>query len=397
MSMKIAYITTSALPWGGSEELWCSSAHCALDENHEALVSFFMRGELANQLLKLRERGASLFFNRPLEERPGARIVRMLQWRLLKQPEYTPARLRSPFRYLFQQTPDVICLNQGGSYDVANLNDLIELLDIFPVPYIVVCQGGAECFIPNDASRKQIIKYFSKAYRVCFVARENMELAERQLAVEIKNGIVLKNPYNILNTGLIPYPNGETVNIASVGRLEVLNKGQDVLFEILSHENWQSRNWQLRLYGNGGDRCYLERLAGHFGISDRVRFMGYANDIRALWQENHVLVMPSRIEGTPLALVEAMVCGRPSIVSDVGGMSEWVEDSVNGYVAEAPSVRSFGAALEKAWHTKSNWREMGVRAHETAKAKIDPNPGARLLDLLKAAAAAQRLDLDSGK
>ncbi len=387
--MKIAYITTAALPWGGSEELWFSSAQQALNENHEVLVSFFMRGALPSQLLKLRQRGASFFYNRPTKHKPGSRLVRMLQWRLLKQPEYTPARLRSPFRGLFQQVPDVICLNQGGSYDAANLNDLVDLLDTYSIPYIVVCQGGAECYIPGDSAREQIIRYFNKAYRVCFVARENLELSERQLAIRIKNGIVLKNPYNIANTDPISFPNGDTINLASVARFETLNKGQDILFEVLSNENWRSRNWILRLYGKGEDKNYLERLANHFGISDRVRFMGYAEDIRALWQDNHVLVMPSRIEGTPLALVEAMLCGRPSVVSDVGGMCEWVEDSVSGYVAEAPTVRSFGAALERAWRTKSNWKEMGLKAHETASAKIDPNPGSRLLDLLKDAATSR--------
>ncbi len=394
--MKIAYITTAALPWGGSEELWSSSANRALDEHHEVLVSFFMRGDLPGQLLKLRQRGATFFFNRPVEGRVGARIIRMLQWRLLRQPEYTPAPRMSPFRHLFQLSPDVVCLNQGGSYDVANLSDLIELLDVFSTPYVVICQGGAECYSPSEARREQIISYFKKAYRVCFVARENMKLAERQLATRIENGIIIKNPYNLSSTDIVPYPNGERINLASVARFEVLNKGQDILFETLSSEDWLSRNWQLRLYGKGEDRGYLEKLARHFGISDRVKFMGHVNDIRALWQDNHVLVMPSRIEGTPLALVEAMLCGRPSVVSDVGGMCEWVEDSVNGYVAEAPSVRSFGAALEKAWNTKSNWREMGIRAHETARAKIDPSPELKLIDLLKAAAMARK-DPNPGK
>ena len=52
----------------------------------------------------------------------------------------------------------------------------------------------------------------------------------------------------------------------------------------------------------------------------------------------------------PLALVEAMLCGRTAVVTDVGGNAEWIEDGETGFVAEAATAKSFGAALkERGW------------------------------------------------
>jgi glycosyltransferase involved in cell wall biosynthesis len=78
------------------------------------------------------------------------------------------------------------------------------------------------------------------------------------------------------------------------------------------------------LYGKGRDDAYLRKPARYRGIAERVIFCGHVGDILSIWRDNHLNVMASRNEGTPLALVEGMLCGRPSVVSDVGGNAEWV-------------------------------------------------------------------------
>ena len=56
-----------------------------------------------------------------------------------------------------------------------------------------------------------------------------------------------------------------------------------------------------------------------------------------IWAEHHALVLPSRFEGMPLVVVEAMLCGRPCIVTDVGGNAELIRDGINGFLAKAPT------------------------------------------------------------
>ncbi len=89
------------------------------------------------------------------------------------------------------------------------------------------------------------------------------------------------------------------------------------------------------LYGKGNMRNLLERLLARFGLSERVTFAGFVNSIEDIWASNHVLVMPSRLEGLPLAMVEAMLCARPVLTTDVGGHSEIVVDGVTGFLAES--------------------------------------------------------------
>ena len=138
----------------------------------------------------------------------------------------------------------------------------------------------------------------------------------------------------------------------------------------------------MSLYGEGPDRAYLEELARHYGIAEHVKFKGYVGDVRGIWAENHMLVIPSRVESAPLVLVEAMLCGRPSVVARVGGVPEWVQDSETGFVAEAPTPWLLDAALERSWQSRLLWKTMGEKAHEVALGRIDDSPGRSLLRLI---------------
>ena len=138
----------------------------------------------------------------------------------------------------------------------------------------------------------------------------------------------------------------------------------------------------MNIYGDGPDRAYLERLCGFYGIQDKVTFHGRVSDIRALWAQNQLLLMPSLIEGMPLAIVEAMLCARPCVVTDIGGHTEWISEGQEGFVAEATSVNSLGKAMERAWQAKARWEAMGQAAHERARKQYDPQPGKTLWDLI---------------
>ena len=74
------------------------------------------------------------------------------------------------------------------------------------------------------------------------------------------------------------------------------------------------------------------------GLGTRIEFAGHVADIVGIWSKHNALVLPSRCEGLPLALVEAMLCGRPAIATNVAGHGEVIEDGVTGILAEAPTV-----------------------------------------------------------
>ena len=83
----------------------------------------------------------------------------------------------------------------------------------------------------------------------------------------------------------------------------------------------------------------LERLAEHLRLGDRVIFGGETS-VTDIWASNQVLALASRYEGLPLVIVEAMLCGRPVVATNVAGHSEVIEDGRVGFLADAPTVRA---------------------------------------------------------
>jgi len=373
--MKIAVIsTTIGAPWGGSEELWAAMAEVALDQGHEVIASIYQWSCEVPKIVNLQAKGAQIL-PRPLPKR--GKLGKLL------------TSLESSFNRVFQLKPDVILINQGGTYDplLMNLGNLFELLYRSAIPYSVICHRNEDSFVPDQRLRDAATLLFEQAAQILFVADHNLQTAERQLARSLPNAQVVRNPVNLTDPNAVPWCKSSVVQFANVARLEVGFKGQDILFETLSSTMWRDRPWQLNLYGGGGDRPYLEALCQHYKLGDRVHFAGHVKNVKTIWADNHLLVLPSRREGTPLALVEAMLCGRPSVVTDVGGNAEWIEDGITGFIAEASTATSFGQALERAWQAQSNWEPMGVTAHTTAMSKFDSNPGKSLLQIIVEAAA----------
>jgi glycosyltransferase involved in cell wall biosynthesis len=102
---------------------------------------------------------------------------------------------------------------------------------------------------------------------------------------------------------------------------------------------------------------------------------GFADDVRWVWSSQQILIMASCGEGRPLALAEAMICGRPAVVTDVGGNAELVTDGVTGFVAQSATLAAVRTALERSWVERNSWAEMGARAHDWAVRALDPPPG----------------------
>jgi glycosyltransferase involved in cell wall biosynthesis len=164
------------------------------------------------------------------------------------------------------------------------------------------------------------------------------------------------------------------LKLACVGRLYPPAKGQDILIEALADPSWTKREWILTFYGEGEMRRALEHQVNRLQLTDRVVFAGVVDNIQVVWAANHVLVMPSRFEGLPLAIVEAMFCGRPVIATDVGGHSEIIEDGATGFLAKAPTVDAVGLALERAWQKRSDLQQMGERAAQRIRHFVPADP-----------------------
>ena len=361
--MRFAFISTMAgFPWGGSEELWSQAALRLREQGHEVGASVVGWPQLPPKVLALVERGINLCVRQPDVRPPLAvRAWRRLTLRSNQEPK--------EFSWLRRQKPDLTIISQGGNADGLGFMDFCREAGL---EFISIVQCNFENWWPPDKLSADLARAYQGAKKVCCVSRHNLELLECQLGEPLPNAEVVWNPVNVVLDAAPAFPkvNGAW-KLACVARLEPAAKGQDLLFQVLSQPKWRNRPVELNLYGEGPCEQRLRTLASRWQLQN-VHFRGHASDVRKIWEENHLLVLPSRFEGLPLALVEAMWCARPALVTDIGGNAEVCINGETGYVAAAPAVGVLEEALERAWNGRNEWAQMGLAARARAE-RLIPN------------------------
>lgn len=354
-------------PWGGSEELWSLIANKSLKDNCTVYISVKEWSLIPSRIQTLIDNNAIVIYRKiPVWKKRNffSKILRKITRKI-------DMAQTSKWEFIRDITPDKVVINMGSTYDIIWNKELYYVLKELKVPFYLIPQLNFENNALTFTDRSFAKEVFSNSKINFFISERNKKVADRDLCVTLSNSIVTNNPIILSYKGVIPFPEKSIIRMAVVARLEVFFKQQNVLLDILSTDLWKNRNWELNFYGTGPDEDYLKELVSYYNLSDKVCFKGYVNDIVDVWKLNHILLLPSHAEGTPLALIEAMYCGRTAVVSDVGGNSELITDDFNGYIADCGSVNSFGRTLEKVWIDQDNWSDMGIKAHQTILSRID--------------------------
>jgi glycosyltransferase involved in cell wall biosynthesis len=169
---------------------------------------------------------------------------------------------------------------------------------------------------------------------------------ERQFALNRRIGRpeqlhVVPNGVREIPPRLISDPGAKPVAIVCVARFEP-PKDHAALLEALAA--LRDLEWELRLVGDGPLEERVRSLAAELGIAGKVRFSGYLADPVEELARAQLFVLSSRSEAFPRSVLEAMRAGLPVVASDVGGVSEAVDNEVNGLLVPRGDV----AALAKA-------------------------------------------------
>jgi glycosyltransferase involved in cell wall biosynthesis len=263
-------------------------------------------------------------------------------------------------------------ISQGENFDGLNFAEICLEIGL---PYVLICQKASDLIWPPDIIRESLRRAYTQAQQIYFVAEHNRLLTQRQVGLEIAHSEVVRNPFLTHVPAALPWPppTEGRFRVACVGRLFVAEKGQDMLMRVLATERWRQRALELDLYGKGPHREALESMAQQLALKN-VRFRGFTRDITEIWREHHALVLPSRAEGLPLVLVEAMLCGRIGIVTRVGGNAEVVDDGETGFVARGMDDASLDEVMERAWKLRDQWEEMGRKAAERIRERVPADP-----------------------
>jgi glycosyltransferase involved in cell wall biosynthesis len=359
---KYLFIAANEWPnWGGSELLWSSAAEKLVRRGMEVRVSVPDFGKAIPQVEHLRSAGCRIS-----HRRPPSFFFRLAR-KVFPLPEYVRSHVRS-----IGKGVDLVVVSQGANTDGL---PWMEAARAAGLKYAVIAEGATEHWWPEDHFAEKLAEGYENASCAYFVSQSTLNLSRRQFATPLRNAKVIRNPFNVRYDTQPPWPTGlpEELSLACVGRLETGTKGQDLLLDVLSLPHWRERKVRVSLVGKGVNGRVLRRMAEELKLTS-VDFLGHQNNIEEVWSRHHALVLPSRHEGMPLTVVEAMLCGRPCIVTDVGGNRELVRDGINGFLAKAPTVELLDEAMSRAWDCRFHLREMGNTAATDVRQWVSKDP-----------------------
>lgn len=161
----------------------------------------------------------------------------------------------------------------------------------------------------------------------------------------------------------------EDVLVLAVGSLLPV-KGHAVLLEALARLEDVPARVVVAIAGRGEQEDGLRRLAGSLGVEERVHLLGYRADIADLLAGADVFAMPSRSEGLPMAMIEAMLAGRAVVASDVGGMRELVPGADVGLLVPAGDPSALAASLARLAREGALRERLGAAAAARARERF---------------------------
>lgn len=196
----------------------------------------------------------------------------------------------------------------------------------------------------NDLLRKTIYPLYTKCVALTEYDKK---------AWGFKNMVVIPN-FTCLRAGQITRMHEK--KIISVGRL-CYQKDFLILIDAWSIVSGNYRSWQLDIWGNGEEKELLEKQIEKLGLKGIVNIKGISQNIGEEYPNYSLFVLPSRYEGFPLVLVEAMQFGLPCIGFNIPGNNTIIEDGKNGQIVKE---RTPEALAETIIDTISNSDKMNM-------------------------------------
>ncbi len=241
------------------------------------------------------------------------------------------------------------------------------LRKVFNIPYVVSLRGGdVPGFRPYD---------FRTYHRIL---APFLQAVWRNSSSVVANSQGLRTLARAFDSRFeIPIiPNGVDVDIytsaeriwrppliLSVGRL-VYQKGFDLGMRALAR--LRHMDWQWSIAGDGPEMDALKSLAKEQGISDRVFFLGWQSreELIQCYKRSNLFLFPSRHEGMPNAVLEAMASGLPIIASRIAGNEELVLHEKTGLLVESENIDALTTALRDLMEDPARGQQMGAASRQ---------------------------------
>ena len=123
------------------------------------------------------------------------------------------------------------------------------------------------------------------------------------------------------------------ITLVHVGRFNE-QKNHEGLLQAFRMIHAQHPNCQLNLLGDGELREMIKNLSDELGICENVHFLGSRSNVYPYLHEADIFLLPSKYEGMPMTIIEAMGTGLPIVATAVGGVPDMITDQVSGLLTE---------------------------------------------------------------
>ena len=249
---------------------------------------------------------------------------------------------------------------------------------------LILSFHGSDLLLPNPETAELLPEILNKADGCTVVSGHMLSTLEAMPGVDMNTVQLVYNGIDPDFWHPSPKPEKEVRTMLCAGRLEPV-KGIDLLIESLSQIKERHPDLRLVIIGDGSERVALEQQAEEHGLQDRITFAGFMdrNGLRSEYQKADLFVMPSRSEGFPIALLEAMATGLPFVASDVGGVGE-IATEKTGLCVTPESVNALSDALNRIL-TQYDLQDASREARNRASAFTVAEAEQRYVDLLGAA------------
>lgn len=272
----------------------------------------------------------------------------------------------------------------GKSYAKKNKNNIVLMHDFFTcfyylkyrktkVPTVLVLHNNGDTFsmlleyypvLKNSrklVSLKRMEKYvLNEVTKVCFVAKNPMDkFILLHPDFPSKNVSFIYNGLKDITTPLRNSNKNAVLRLCCVGSITT-RKGQDLLINALKELDEDIlRKIHVTFVGDGPIREELESISNKYYLP--VTFVGYSKNVDKYLNECDIFVLPSRDEGFPISILEAMRKGIPVISTKVAGIPEMIENGISGLLIE-PSVHDLKNVFSSIFNY--DWAEMGNRSRK---------------------------------
>ena len=265
-------------------------------------------------------------------------------------------------------------------------------------PFVAVVMGSDMNVLATRPPLRRLIR--SSLMRAAKVIALSTALKERLTELDVPSSRIIVQQNGVDGQRFFVRDKGEARHVLGlpqghpiacfIGHM-VEEKGADVLIDAMDDHSGALRELNVIFIGDGELTHHLKQRVAQLGLSAKVRFMGRQTpDTIPLWiSAADMLCLPSRREGCPNVVLEALAAGRPVIASRVGGVPELLNNQ-NGIMVPAgdPSALAFGLAeaLQRPWNPAElrasvpslSWDASGKTFYDSLMSAIRPGVEARL-------------------